>query len=329
MQTMDDFEADEHANLDYEQEDPHMEVHDGGVPYPEVPAPEEGQLPDENVPDDVDPRHADLTVAQEHGNRLTSYAVKLTRAKGPQGCAPLRVKEATKFVKERNVPGILNLTKLGTRNDVVLMLLFTNRETCEHFVNTYTFSGLLAIGTVKYSVLLGTPHAAMSTVDARDIELNENGGPAGFGYPSYSTDVATTVSEMIDEHYTWGEHSDVKAIFRSPAQFDSSTNVTQGARVFWYSAIPGKSASDAALNLPHVMKLPGTTRIQRGKTVATFFILKHFSLTCATCNKIGHAALAPICKEAPGTLMDRQPNRRRPREQDPNMLCRNVRPRVA
>ena len=240
------------------------------------------------------------------------------------------MKEVTKFCKERNVPGLLNITKLGTRNDVILMLLFTNRETCENFVNTYTFSGLLSIQPVKYTALLGAPHASMTTADARDVEINERGGPAGFGYPAYSTDVATVVAELIDEHFTWSDHSDVKAIFRSPAQFDSSTNVTQGASIFWYAAKPGVNASDAALNQPYIMKLPGTTRMQRGKKMATFFILKHFNLSCTVCNKIGHAAMAPICKESPTTLMERQPNRRRPREeQDPNMQPRNVRPRVA
>ena len=178
----------------------------------------------------------------------------------------------------------------------------------------------------------------MTTADARDIPLNELDGPAdGLGYPSHLTDCTALTLDLIDTHFTFADSADVKLVIRGPAQFDPSHNVSTGTLVFWYAAVPGMDAPTAALGLPYVMRAPGTTRMQRGKKMATFLIFKHLSLRCTACLKLGHAALAPTCHLSPNTIMGRQhdPARRpgrRPRdeERDPNMaLVRNVRARVA
>ena len=63
----------------------------------------------------------------------------------------------------------------------------------------------------------------MTAADARDILINERGGPDGFGFPAYATDVTTIMTELLDDHFTYSNHADVKASFRGPAQYDSSS----------------------------------------------------------------------------------------------------------
>ena len=175
---------------------------------------------------------------------------------------------------------------------------------------------------------LGAKHVILSTAEARDVVVNDKGGPSSLGHVAL-VDSLTVTNDLLETNYTFEKVADVKMVVRGPTQFQQETyNVTQAAMISWYPVEPGMTAEVASSRLPYIMKVPGTVRQQRGKEVATFLFLKHMCLKCDACDKIGHSALAPTCGLSPTSVVrDPFAEKRRARERDINMMARNVRPR--
>ena len=270
----------------------------------------------------------ELTTQQKFGRKITTMVLKFKHVKGPQGQEDRRSAELKKHMKTNKVKGFLDCVRQGMRNDTHLIVVFTDQEKAEAYVNDSTFAGYITIGPVDYRVSVAAKWVTLSTAEARYIPLNDLGGPSNFGFIA-PVDSLVIAKEMLDDNHVWKREADIKCLLRGTASFLwTPASTTMSAQISWYPVIPGVTSEIAASKLPYIMKQRGSECVLRGKDVALFLIFKHMNLSCTACHEMGHTVNAPTCYQSATSIMgDISKGKNKARPYDPNMGERNVRPR--
>ena len=120
------------------------------------PVDEEG--PDEEAPDDdydANDPPAELTEAQHANARLRAYPIKFRARTGPHGQSREKLKALLKMFADE--PGLISITKQGTRDTPEFRLTCNCRQSAENFLDKYMRAGQAWIHTRQAAKTFGFP----------------------------------------------------------------------------------------------------------------------------------------------------------------------------